>query len=189
MLADAFQENRERLLNLAKRNMPPELVRILSPEDVVQETFTAACGKVPFIEKDPEIPIYFKLRVIFFQTLAGLERKYLSSQKRSLRKEVSFPEAPNNENSQAKIYWEDFAETMTSPLSKIVRLERSRLLHEALDELTEFDREILILRHFDGFPIKKCADSLGITPKAASMRHIRALQRLQEILLEKTEFR
>ncbi len=43
-------------------------------------------------------------------------------------------------------------------------------------------RAILVLRHFDGLSNSDCAAALGIEPKAASIRHVRALERLQKTL-------
>ena len=43
MLAQAFQDNRERLLRLAERHLNPVLRRRVSPEDVVQEAAAEAC--------------------------------------------------------------------------------------------------------------------------------------------------
>ena len=42
-LAQAFQDNRERLLRLAERHLNPVLRRRVSPEDVVQEAAGEAC--------------------------------------------------------------------------------------------------------------------------------------------------
>lgn|GEM_PF-5069683 len=95
--------------------------------------------KKSFFGNNPKIPIYFKLRIILFQTLAALERKYLKYQKQSLKHEIPFSINSDDESSQAQISWEDFAETMTLPLSKITRSERNQLLHDALKTLTEAD--------------------------------------------------
>ena len=70
-----FLEYRGRLLALARRNLNPVLARRVSAEDVVQEALLAACGKMAFFENNPEIPVYFKLRTILFQTLTAMERK------------------------------------------------------------------------------------------------------------------
>lgn len=59
-----FLEYRGRLLALARRNLNPVLARRVSAEDVVQEALLAACGKMAFFENNPEIPVYFKLRMI-----------------------------------------------------------------------------------------------------------------------------
>ena len=188
LLVKAFEEHQDRLLNLAQRNMPVELQRLFTPEDILQETLVQACQKADFLESHPEIPVYFKLRIVLFQTLGGLVRRHLQADKRSLQHEVSAAEK-EDASSRALLRWEDFSDTLTSPLSRITRAERHSLLRSVMESLPEADREILLLRHFDGLSIQACAEALHITPKAASMRHVRAVQRLQERLLERTEFR
>ena len=51
-----------------------------------------------------------------------------------------------------------------------------------LAELSPVDREILELRHFEELGNNECAAVLGIAPKAASIRYVRALKRLRELL-------
>ena len=75
--AGRFLEYRERLLALARRNLNPFLARRVSPEDVVQDTLSAACGKIDFFENKPEIPVYFKLRIVYYQTVASMEPRQL----------------------------------------------------------------------------------------------------------------
>ena len=58
-----------------------------------------------------------------------------------------------------------------------------------MEELSDTDRQLLELRHFDGMGNNECAHVLQIEPKAASIRYVRALQKLQSKLLEHTEFR
>ena len=50
-----------------------------------------------------------------------------------------------------------------------------QLLRAAIDALPENDRRIIVLRHFD---------DLGIEPKAASIRYVRALEKLEKKLME-----
>ena len=47
----------------------------------------------------------------------------------------------------------------------------------------------MLLRNFDDLSNAECAEVLGIDPKAASIRYVRALQRLKARLVEYTEFR
>jgi RNA polymerase sigma-70 factor (ECF subfamily) len=51
-----------------------------------------------------------------------------------------------------------------------------------LEEMSENDREILFLRHFEQLSNNDVADVLGISATTASNRYIRALQRLKELL-------
>ncbi len=62
--------------------------------------------------------------------------------------------------------------------------ELSSLLHEALESMSEIDREILVLRHFEELTNKEVAEDLGIEQKAASIRYIRAIARLKNIVTE-----
>ena len=55
--------------------------------------------------------------------------------------------------------------------------------------MPENDRAILVMRHFDGMGNAECAAALGIDQKAASMRYVRALERLQQKLTEVSCFR
>ena len=169
-----FLEYRGRLLALARRNLNPVLARRVSAEDVVQEALLAACGKMVFFENNPEIPVYFKLRMILFQTLTAMERKHLQCLKRDACREVNVTD--DSVGSAARLDWNRFADTVTGPLRK------------AVEALPENDRQILELRHFDDMSNADCAEVLHIGPKAASIRYVRALQRLRKQLMELTEF-
>ena len=182
-----MEEHRVRLLNLARRNLNPVLARRISPEDVVQETFSAACRRVDFLENRPDIPVYCKLRKLLFQTLTDLERKHLQSRKRDTYREQEV--ADNQDASSPGLDWSMFADTVTGPLTQIARQDRYELLRKTMDALPEHDREILELRHFDGMSNTECAEALHLTQKAASIRYVRALEHLKKQLIEFTEFR
>ncbi len=182
-----LMEHRERLLALARRNLNPMLARRLSPEDVVQETLSAACRRVDFLRNCPEIPVYYKLRKILFQTITDLERKHLQSQKRDAYREQEV--ADEKDVSSPGMNWNMFADTVTGPLTQIARQDRYELLRKTMESLPEHDREILELRHFDGMSNSECAEALHLTQKAASIRYVRALEHLKKQLIEFTEFR
>lgn len=185
--AGSFLEHRERLLSLARRNLNPVLLRRVSAEDAVQDALAAACRKIGFFENNPEVPVYFKLRTILLQTISALERKHLQCQKRDAYKEVEVPE--HDDCSAAGLNWNMFPDSVTGPLTKVARADRYELLRTALGAMPENDRRILELRHFDGMSNSDCAEVFQIAPKAASIRYVRALERLQKQLIEFTEFR
>lgn len=184
--ASRFLEYRGQLFALARRNLNPVLARRITPEDIVQDTLSDACSKVQFFENEPDIPVYCKLRKLLFQTITALERKHLQSQKRDAYKDMEV--TGSEEASTARLNWNKFADTMTGPLTKVARADRFALLRKSLAVLPENDRQILELRHFDGMSNADCAEVLHIAPKAASIRYVRALQRLQKLLNEYTEF-
>ena len=186
--ANRFLEYRSQLLALAVRNLHPVLARRVTPEDVVQDTLSAACSKIDFFENRPDVPVYFKLRTILFQTVTALERKHLQSQKRDAYKDLEVVDGDDTAT-QAQANWNQFADTVTGPMTRVARIDRYALLKNALAELSETDRFILEMRHFDGLGNSECARLLEIEPKAASIRYVRALQHLRRKLAEYTEFR
>ncbi len=179
---------RSRLVALATQRLNPMLLRRVTPEEIVQDTLAEACRKVDFFEQHPEVPTYFKLRTLLLQAVVDCERKHLQSQKRDVYKEVSLP-AQYDAAGQTLPLPEAFVDAATGPLTQISRQDRYALLRQAMEGLSENDRQILELRHFDDLSNLDCAEVLHISPKNASIRYIRALEKLQKILTTMTEFR
>lgn len=176
------------LTALASRALQPALSARLDPADVIQEAFVAAAKRRNYLASHPEVPVYFKLRTILFQTLADLERRHLGSARRDVFREIS-GDAPEPGGESDAPLWDLLPSDRTSPRSALVREERHALLRAALRELPEPDRQMLTLRHFDGLGNAACAEVLELTPTAANARYTRALIRLRDKLLELTEFR
>ena len=183
-LAEAFAEHRGRLMALAERRLNPILLKRLSVEDVIQEAYLAAAKRLAYFAQNADVPVYFKLRTILLQTLVGIERHHLQAAARDAHREVEV----GGETDDA-LAWDRFAADVTSPPSRVDRSERHALLRAAIASLAENDRAVIVLRHFDGMGNQECAAALGIEPKAASIRYVRALERLQRKLMELSCFR
>ena len=181
-LATAYTEHRPRLLALAERRLNPTLLKRMSPEDVVSEAYAAAAKRLGYFAARDDVPIYCKLRTILLQTVADIERHNLKAQGRDAYREVESTKC-KGENEEASPF-DNLAADITSPVSRVDRDERHALLRGAIATLAENDRAIIELRHFDGISNSECAAALGIEPKAASIRYVRALERLQQKLME-----
>ena len=188
-LAEAFAEHRARLLSLVEKRLNPILLKRLSHEDVMQEVYLAAVKRLPYFAQNEDVPIYFKLRTILLQTLADIERKNLQAAGRDVYREVDVRDDATSMAAPGAVNWGQFAADVTSPLSRVDRDERHALLRAAVASLPENDRAIIVLRHFDGMGNAECAAALGIAPKAASIRYVRALERLQQKLMELSCFK
>jgi len=180
----SFVKYEKQLLNLIKQNLNPALLRRVAAEDVVQETLIKACEKISYFENNPEIPVYLKLRKLALQTITDLERKHLKSKKRDIYKEIYVD--GTNDCSKAEINWNMFEASITSPSVKLSRECMREIIKKAMEMLPFIDRQIIELRHFDDISNKECAEVLEITEKAASIRYVRALQKLKKILNELT---
>ena len=176
-LADLWMQYRERILRMLSLRMPAVLQRRLSVEDLLQETYLACGRRVAFLQAEPEVPMYVKLRRIALQTLTDMERHHLAAAKRDAMKEHS----PEDEAAVADA-WAHFADTISSPRTHLERLERQAMARRVLAQLSANDREILELRHFEKMGNAECAAALGIEQKAASIRYVRALKRFRELI-------
>ncbi len=58
--------------------------------------------------------------------------------------------------------------------------ERSEALAELISRLTSNDREILLLRHFEGFSFREIAEMLELSYANVRQRHVRMLLRLRD---------
>ena len=178
-LAEIWLEHRDRLVRLLATRMPRVMLRRLSADDVAQEAYLACGKRLDFLQNQPEVPMFVKLRKIALQTLTDLERRHLAAGKRDAMKESTWEDDAEDASIDA---WANFADSISSPRTHLVRLERQALARRILEELPATDREILELRHFEELSNNECAAVLEIAPKAASIRYVRALKRFQDLL-------
>jgi RNA polymerase sigma-70 factor (ECF subfamily) len=74
------------------------------------------------------------------------------------------------------------ASSQTSPSRGVMRRELRQRVRSALDRLAPDDRELLVLVYLEQLSAAEAGDVLGISEKAATMRHLRALDRLRRLL-------
>ncbi len=180
-----FEKHRNTLIQSAKNNLNPVLLTKISPEDIVQETLKNAYKRLSFFEAKQEIPVIIKLQIILKQTIATIERKYLQTSKRNIFKEINIIDTTTNipiavKNAQ-------IADTKAGPFTNIAYQERWELVLKAIQTLSNSDQEILELRIIQSVNNQQCAQILGITEKNASIRFVRAIQRLQKELSKYTQ--
>lgn len=175
-VAAALDANRERLRSLIALKMNPLLRRRLSVDDVLQEVYLAAHRRIGHWQAADGIPPFVRLRTLTLQTLVDLHRKHVLAGKRDLYREAE-AEADGSGDGP---WLRNLADSLTSPRSRLAKDEMRRLVKEMVQKMPPADREILELRHFEELSNQEAACVLEIEPKAASIRYIRALRRLQE---------
>lgn len=193
-LAAAFAEHRQRLSALAKKRLNPVLLKRMGEEDVLSETYVNAAKRLAYFAAHDEVPIYYKLRTILLQTISDIERRHLQARGRDAYKELRVASCAcgvdgDDGKADGDLCIGGLPADITSPASRVDRDERHAILRRALAAMPENDRAILVMRHFDGMGNAECAAVLGLTEKAASIRHVRALERLQRKLVEVSCFR
>lgn len=176
-LGALFAAHRDRLVRIAQARLSPRLAGRVDFEDVLQEAFLAASARLgSFASRKEPGSAFVWLRLIVLQTLTDLYRQHHGASMRAVDREVS-ADTPAGLGNQARL-----AGSLASPSQVAVRAEEAEQLQQALHALQPSDREVLTLRHFEELSNMETAEVLGIDPKAASIRYVRAIQRLRETM-------
>ncbi|MDG2014930.1 MAG: sigma-70 family RNA polymerase sigma factor, partial [Pirellulaceae bacterium] len=78
------------------------------------------------------------------------------------------------------------ADTVSSVGGKVARAEVTKMIKATLECMEDKDREIILMRIFEGMSNTEAAQALNLTANGASSRFSRAMDRLQKDVL-KTE--
>jgi RNA polymerase sigma-70 factor (ECF subfamily) len=109
-----------------------------------------------------------------------LQQRHLRAQKRSVLREN--PLVLPDESSRALA--DRLAQSGTTPSGKLQRLERQESVRRALDRLPGIDRDVLVLLYLEQLSGVEAAIVLQISEPALRMRHLRALRRLRQLVLQ-----
>ncbi len=184
-LVEVWMEHRPRLQRIINARIPSIMSGRVDSDDLMQECYLACGRRISFLQAKPEIPIFVKLRYVCLQTLVDMQRHHMGSNKRDARKECAIADEGDSDSGSQRA-WLHLADTMASPRTQLVKMERQRMTRQVMSELTAKDKEILELRHFEDLSNLECAAVLEIEPKAASIRYVRALKRFQELVSKYT---
>jgi RNA polymerase sigma-70 factor (ECF subfamily) len=172
--------HRARLRAAVAVRLDRRLLPRVDPSDVVQETLAEAARRLPDYLCDRPLPFYPWLRQLALERLIDLHRHHVRAGKRSVqREERALPPLPDE--SAAALLQRLFGRG-SSPSARLQRREVTQRVQAALQQLSERDRELLVLRHLEQLPTRDVASVLGLSEGAVKMRLLRALERLRALL-------
>jgi RNA polymerase sigma-70 factor (ECF subfamily) len=180
-LAEFFDRHRDRLGRLVSFRLSPRLLGRVDVDDVLQEAYLAAASRLRHFVERPDGSLFVWVRLVVLQTLTDLHRQHLGAKMRDAEREVSLQAGSWARSTSAPLAAQLLG-SLTSPSQAAMRVESAAQLQTALEALADTDREILALRHFEELSNQEAAEVLGIEPKAASIRYVRALKRLKAVL-------
>ena len=186
-LGDAFDDYRPRLRRTVQFRLSPRLLGRVDADDVLQEAYLAATQRCAHMRGDTEQALFIWLRMIVLQTLTDVHRRHLGAKMRDAGREAARPQLQGAQNTSVSLA-ANLIGRFTSPSLAARRAELSEQLRATLDGMDPIDREVLALRHFEELTNSEIAEALEIEQKAASIRYVRALRRLREILAEMPGF-
>lgn len=182
-LADLFEQYRSRLHQVIKVRLDQRLSRRLDVDDILQEVYLDAADRIHHYIDNHSGSFFIWLRLICTQTMANVFRRHLGAKKRDAKMEISLesrsPVGPNCTPVALQLLGQ-----LTSPSNAAMRDETAKRLESVIASMKPMDREIIMLRHFELLDNKEVAEVLGVTQKASSIRYIRAISRLREVIAD-----
>lgn len=181
-LAKTFSEQRARLWQMINFRMDSRLSGRIDPDDVLQDAYLAACQRLKHFPTS-NMTMFVWVRSIVYQTIIDLHRHHIGAQARNAKKEVGIYRKAKHQASSISMALHLTAH-LTSPSQAAIRAETFDKIEDIIAQMDPIDQEVLALRHFEELTNSEVAEVLGIQQKAASIRYIRALKRLKDIVLQ-----
>jgi RNA polymerase sigma-70 factor, ECF subfamily len=180
-VGELFDLHRDRLRRMIRLRLDHRLQGRLDPSDVLQEAFLEFARSLPAYLKNPDVPFYMWLRCLIGRKMHALHRQHLGTRIRDAGREVSLYHGALPTASSVSLAAQLLGK-LTTPSQAFHRAEVQLRIQEALSEMEPLDREVLALRHFEQLSNKEAAFVLKISEAAASIRFIRALRRLKDLV-------
>jgi RNA polymerase sigma-70 factor, ECF subfamily len=178
-LGQLLESYRSYLALLARMQIGRRLQGKVDASDLVQEAFLEAHRHFPQFRGTTEEELVSWLRQILADRLAKLVRGYWGTQRRDVRLERKLAAEMDR---SSRLLDGGLLGKQSSPSGQAVRREQGALLAQALDELPQSYREILILRHLEGLSFPDAARQMGRSVDSVKNLWARALARLRDSL-------
>lgn len=173
-----FARHRSYLHRMIDLRLDPALRPRVDPSDVVQEAHLEANRRIGGYLEQPPLSFRLWLRQIAYDRLLMLRRRHLGAARRTVEREVALPDQ------SSLVLARQLLAADASPLEETVQRELAERVRNAMLALAESDREILLLRNYEGLSNQEVAQVLQLTASNASQRYGRALLRLRQLLLD-----
>ncbi len=162
------------LLMVATGELDADLQAKEGPSDLVQETFLEAKRDFVQFQGASEAELLAWLRRVLLNNVANFTRRYRTTGKRSIEREVVL-------DGQARSALEAAlpAEGL-SPSGQAVAHEQAAALALALERLSDDHRQVLRLRYEEGKPFEEIAQVMGRSANAVRKLFARAVERVQQ---------
>jgi RNA polymerase sigma-70 factor (ECF subfamily) len=172
------ERHRPALRRAVERRLDPKLLPRVDASDVVQEAQLEAFNRLDsYLDRRP-MPFRLWLLKTAHEHLLKLVRRHLDTAKRTVLLEVPLPDR------SSFLLAQQLVAGGPTPSDEAHRHELARRVRTGLAQLSETDRDIVLLRNFDGLSNSEVSQLLDVQPEAAKKRYARALLRLKKALTD-----
>jgi RNA polymerase sigma-70 factor (ECF subfamily) len=176
-----LSRHRDALRRLVQMRLDKKIQRRVDVSDIVQDVLLEANRRLQTYLKEPKMPFHLWLRHMARDRIIDAHRRHRASAKRSVDREKPLASTSSVDRSTMELAAQ-LCDPAITPAAAATMRELARRFEAAIDELDERDREVLMMRHFEHLTNQEVALALKLTEPAASMRYLRALRRLRNLL-------
>jgi RNA polymerase sigma-70 factor, ECF subfamily len=175
-----LDRHRQALLQLVRYRLDRRVATRVDASDVVQDVLLEASRRLADYLKSPSIPFHLWLRGLARDRMIDVHRRHRLAERRSVDREQHQP-APRADRSGFDLMGA-LSDAALTPAAAAIRRELAERFRDAIDQLDEADREIVLMRHVEHLSNSEAAQALELSAPAAGMRYLRALRRLRDLL-------
>ena len=159
-LGRLLEQYRGYLLMLAHRYLSESLRRRVDPSDIVQHTFLEAKRDLPSFRGNTPAEFAGWLRNMLKNNVSTAVTRHVTTQKRSIRREVN-ANGPANNDSAGGAWIQQLPGSTTSPSGVAVKSEAVMALMNALHHLPETQAEAIRLRYMESMSLADIVERMG----------------------------
>ncbi|MGV3485243.1 MAG: sigma-70 family RNA polymerase sigma factor [Planctomycetaceae bacterium] len=176
-----MEKHRAPVRRLVELRLDRKVQRRVDVSDVVQEVLAEASGRLQKYLDDPAMAFHLWLRQIAWDHIIDTYRRHRVSAKRNMDREQPMSAPRGQDQSTAELAVQ-LCDPGITPAASAMQREITKQVEAAIDQLADQDREIIIMRHYEHLSNLDIAEVLKLNPPAASMRYLRAIRKLRELL-------
>lgn len=180
-----MERHRLALRKMVALRLDRQIASRVDASDVVQDVLIEANRRLSDYIDEGKMPFHLWLRQLAKDRIIDMHRRH-HAQRRTVDKEQPIKAGGNMDRSSMDLEGQLKDHNLT-PAAANIRKELEGRFFEALEDLSEQDREIILMRHQEHLGNSEVAEALGLAPAAAGMRYLRAMRRLREVLKEDSE--
>jgi RNA polymerase sigma-70 factor (ECF subfamily) len=178
-----LNRHRSVLRRQVQSRLDKKIQRRVGVSDIVQDVLVEANRRLNRYLADPKMPFELWLRHMARDRVIDAHRRHRVSAKRSVDREKPLLSPANLDRSSMELA-SGLIDPDCTPATAATMKELARRVNDAMHQLDDRDREVLLLRHAKHLTNREVATELGVTEPAASMRYLRAVRRLREVLAD-----
>ena len=176
-----LERHRESVRRMIDLRMDRKLRQRVDASDIVQDVLIDANRRLPDYLNQPAMPFHLWLRQMAQDRLIDAHRRHRVAAKRSVDREQPLAARANLDRDTIELAAQ-LCDPERTPAAEAAWNELQEQFSAAIEQLDEQDREVVLMRHFEKLSNSEVAESLGLSPPAASMRYLRAVRRLRAML-------